>query len=79
MDDITMGSPEALVISDVKQINTNGGTIGLNLNFIKCEQINKSSALTYEPISQFPHITINNCRALHLMYPRELVRRPGIH
>ena len=50
MDDITIGGPEPLVASDVKHINTNSGTIGLNLNLIKCEQINKSSALTSEPI-----------------------------
>ena len=41
MDDITIGGSEPLVATDVKHINANGGTIGLNLNFIKCEQINK--------------------------------------
>ena len=42
-------------------MNTNyGGTIGLNLNFIKCEQINISNALTSEPNGQFPHCSINN-------------------
>ena len=64
MDDITTGGPEPLVISDVKHINTNGGTFGLNLTFIKCEPINKSSALTFEPIGQFPHYTINNATLL---------------
>ena len=49
-----------MVASDVKHININGGTIGLNLNFIKCKQINKSSALTSESIGQFPYCTINN-------------------
>ena len=49
MDEITIGDPEPLVASDVKNINTNDDIIGLN--FIKCEQINKSSALTSEPIS----------------------------
>ena len=64
MDDITIGGPQPLVASDIKHINTKSGTIELNLNFIKCEQINKSSALTSEPISQFPHCTINNATLL---------------
>ena len=34
------------------------------MNFIKCEQINKSSALTYEPIGQFLHCTISNATLL---------------
>ena len=53
-----------MVASDVKHINTNGDTIGFNFNFIKCKQINKSSALTSEPIGQFPHCTINNATLL---------------
>ena len=60
MDDITIGGPEPLVANDVKHINTIGATIGLNLNFIKCEQINKFNALTSEPIGQFSHCTISN-------------------
>ena len=60
MDDITIRGLEPLVAIDVKHINTIGATIGLNLNFIKCEQINKSSTLTFEPIGQFPHCAINN-------------------
>ena len=64
MDDITIESPEPLVASDVKHINTNGDIVGLNLNFIKCEQINKSNSLRYEPIGQFPHCTINNATLL---------------
>ena len=60
MNDIIIEVSEPLVASDVKHINTIGATIGLNLNFIKCEQINKSRALTSEPIGQFPHCTINN-------------------
>ena len=64
MDDITIGGPEPLVASDVKHINTIGVNIGLNLNFIKCEQINKSNASTYEPIGQFFHCTISNATLL---------------
>ena len=64
MDDITTESPEPLVASDVKHINTNGDIVGLNLNFIKCEQINKSSSLRYETIGQFPHCTIKNATLL---------------
>ena len=64
MDEITIGSPETLVASDVKHINTIGATIGLNLNFIKCEQINKLNALTSEPIGQFSHCTISNATLL---------------
>ena len=50
---------QILVASDVKHINTIGATIGLNLNFIKCEQINKSNAFTSEPIGQFSHCAIS--------------------
>ena len=64
MNDITFGCPEPLVANDVKHTNTNGNTIGLNLNFINCEQINKSSTLTSEPIGQFCHCTINNATLL---------------
>ena len=64
MDDITIGGPEPLVANDVKHINTIGATIGLNLNFIKCEQINKLNALTSEPIGQFSHCTISNATLL---------------
>ena len=65
MDGITIGGPEPLVASDVKNIDTNhGGSIGLNLNFIKCEQINISSTLPSKPTSQFPHCTINNATLL---------------
>ena len=49
-----------LPCSDVKHINNNVSTIGLNLNFIKCKQTNKLSSLTSEPIGQFFHCTINN-------------------
>ena len=45
-------------------INTIGATIGLNLNFIKCEEINKSNALTSEPIGEFSHCTISNLTLL---------------
>ena len=34
------------------------------MNFIKCEQLNKPSALTSEPIGQFLHCTINNATLL---------------
>ena len=64
MVDITIGGPEPLVANDVKHINTIGATIGLNLNFIKCEQINKLNALTSEPIGQFSHCTISNATLL---------------
>ena len=64
MDDITIGGPEPLVANDVKHINTIGATIGLNLNFIKCEQINKLNALTSEPIGQFSHCIISNATLL---------------
>ena len=64
VDGINIGGPESLVASNVKLINTIGAAIGLNLNFIKCEQINKSSALTSEPIDQFPHCTINKATFL---------------
>ena len=50
MIDITTGGPEPLVANDFKHINTNSDTLGLNLNFLKCEQINKSNALTSEQI-----------------------------
>ena len=43
MDDITFGGPEPLGASHFNNINTNGGTIGFNLKYIKCEQISKSS------------------------------------
>ena len=64
MDDITIGGPEPLVANDVKHVNTIGATIGLNLNFNECEQINKLNALTSEPISQFSHCTISNATLL---------------
>ena len=64
MDDTTIGGPEPLVANNVKHINTIGATIGLNLNFIKCEQINKLNALTSEPIDQFSHCTISNVTLL---------------
>ena len=52
-----------MVASDVKHISINGGTIGLNLNFIKCEQ-------TSDPVDQFSHCTINNASLYlaHLSY-----------
>ena len=65
---MTFGGPEPLVAKDVKHINTNGGTIGINLNFIKCEQINKSNALISEPIDQFLHCTINNATLLGALF-----------
>ena len=40
MDDITIEGSEPLLASDVKHINTNGGTIRPNLNFIQCKQRN---------------------------------------
>ena len=69
MDSITIRGPEPLVASGVEHFNTNGDTIGLNLNFIKCEQINKSRALTSEPIGQFPLCTINNATLLDVPGP----------
>ena len=60
MDDITFGSQEPLITSDIKHSNTNDGTIGLDLNFIKCEQIKKLSAIISEPIGLFLHYAINN-------------------
>ena len=69
MEDITIGGPEPWVASDIKHISTNDGTIGPNWNFIKSEHKNKSSALTFEPLGQFPHYTINNANYLaHLSY-----------
>ena len=64
MDDITIGDPEPLVASNVKHINTNGGTIGLNMNFINYEQIKKPSALKSEPTGQFPYCITNNATLL---------------
>ena len=64
MDDIIIGSPKPLVASDVKHINTIDATIGLDLNFIKCEQINNSNALTSKPIGQFSHCTLSNATLL---------------
>ena len=68
MDDISFGDLETLVASDVAYINTNGGIIGLNLNFIKCEQINQSNALTFEPIGQLPRCTINNATLIGALF-----------
>ena len=64
MNDITIGGPDLLVANDIKHINANGDIIGLDLNFIKCEQIIKSSALISEPTGQFPHCAINNATLL---------------
>ena len=68
MNDITIEGPESLVASDVKHIYTIGATTGLDWNFIKCKQINKSSVLTSEPIGQFRYCTTNNAIILGALF-----------
>ena len=65
LDDVTLGGPQDVVISDIQRITTEGGDLGLHLNPSKCEVITNPGLTVSDPTLQsFKQVEVQDATLL---------------